>query len=209
MATTDPGDEATLDVWADPATERFATPATILTFVRTIASISLSGLAIHQSSLRLLVAALAVHWIGDILDGRIARWFHHETRIGAVLDILCDRLGAAAFYIGLAWLHPEFTVAVMLYLFEFMVLDNYLSLAFLAWRMRSPNYFFVVDRTIFRLNWTPLAKTANSGLFAVLLLLTREAWLGVAIATVVIVVKVVSLTRLFRLGQPIPDHRTA
>ena len=58
---------------------------------------------------------------------------HHETRNGALLDIMSDRFCSAAFYFGLAWLHPEFTVPVVLYLAEFMVIDFFLSIAFLAW----------------------------------------------------------------------------
>jgi CDP-diacylglycerol--glycerol-3-phosphate 3-phosphatidyltransferase len=197
-------DLESLDVWADPAKERLATPATILTGIRTAGSVVVSGFAIEHRSLTLLIIALAIHWIGDILDGRVARWMHHETRIGAVVDIMCDRFCAVTFYLGLAWLYPDLTVPVLLYLCEFMVLDNFLSLAFLAWRVRSPNYFFVVDRVVYELNWTPLAKTANSGLFAVLLIITRQPWLGVVIALAVIAVKIVSLVRLFRIGLPIP-----
>ena len=47
-----------------------------------------------------------------MLDGQVARMFDCETRTGAVLDILSDRLCAAAFYIGLAWLEPHLAPAV-------------------------------------------------------------------------------------------------
>ena len=72
---------------------------------------------------------------------------------GAVLDILCDRLNAGAFYIGLAWLQPELSPAIFVYLAEFMVVDCFLSIAFLAWPVRSHNYFFVIDRSIWLWNW--------------------------------------------------------
>jgi CDP-diacylglycerol---glycerol-3-phosphate 3-phosphatidyltransferase len=206
----DPGE---LDVWADPATERFLTPATIITFVRTIAAVTIIGFALHADrtggfwspALKLLVLGLVVYWIGDSLDGQVARRMHHETRIGAVLDIMSDRFCAAAFYLGLAWLHPEFTVPVLIYLAEFMVVDCFLSIAFLAWRIRSPNYFWVVDRTVYRYNWSHPAKAVNSALFAVLLLVTRMPWLGAVIAAALLVFKIASLVRVARIGLPIPE----
>lgn len=206
-------DPASLDVWADPATERFATPATIITFIRTIAAVTIIGFAVHADrtggfwspALKLLVLGLAVYWIGDTLDGQVARRLHHETRIGAVLDIMSDRFCAASFYLGLAWLHPEFTVPVLIYLAEFMVIDCFLSIAFLAWRIRSPNYFYVVDATVYRYNWSHPAKAVNSALFAVLLLLTRLPWLGAVIAAALLVFKIGSLVRVARIGLPIPE----
>ncbi|MGA9749282.1 MAG: CDP-alcohol phosphatidyltransferase family protein, partial [Nocardioides sp.] len=166
--------------------------------------VALAGWAAYDADLTLLVVALAVYWVGDILDGLIARVWHCETRIGAVLDILCDRFCAAAFYLGLVWLQPEHVVPVMIYLAEFMVLDCFLSLAFLAWPVRSPNYFYVVDRTIWRWNWSKPAKAANSALFAVLLLVTGWTWVAVAVALALMTLKVVSLVRLARIGLPIP-----
>ncbi|RNL63806.1 CDP-alcohol phosphatidyltransferase family protein [Nocardioides marmoriginsengisoli] len=204
-----------MDVWADPATERVLTPATIITFIRTIACIVLVGLAINEGvpedgefwspALKLLTIALVVYWAGDSLDGQVARRMHHETRIGAVLDIMSDRMCSAAFYFGLAWLHPEFTVAVLLYLAEFMVIDCFLSIAFLAWKIRSPNYFWVVDPTIYKLNWSHPAKAVNSALFAVMLLVTQAWWLGVIVAGALLIFKIAMLIRLFAtVGLPIP-----
>ena len=214
MATPAEGvDPSTLDVWADPAKERFATPATIITFVRTIAAVTIIGFALHADrtggfwspALKLLVIGLVVYWVGDSLDGQVARRMHHETRIGAVLDIMSDRFCAAAFYLGLAWLHPEFTIPVLIYLAEFMVVDCFLSIAFLAWRIRSPNYFYVVDRIVYKYNWSHPAKAVNSALFAVLLLVTRMPWLGAVIAAALLVFKIGSLVRVARIGLPIPE----
>jgi CDP-diacylglycerol--glycerol-3-phosphate 3-phosphatidyltransferase len=205
-------DPDTLDVWADPAKERFATPATIITFIRTIAAVTIMGFAMYADrsggfwspALKLLVIGLVVYWAGDSLDGQVARRMGHETRIGAVLDIMSDRFCAAAFYLGLAWLHPEFTIPVLIYLAEFMVVDCFLSIAFLAWPIRSPNYFHVVDRTVYRYNWTHPAKAVNSALFAVFLLVTHLAWVGAVVASALLVFKVGSLIRVARLGLPIP-----
>jgi CDP-diacylglycerol---glycerol-3-phosphate 3-phosphatidyltransferase len=151
-----------------------------------------------------LVISLAVYWVGDIIDGAVARGLGCETRIGAVLDILSDRLCAAAFYLGLIWLEPVLALPVVVYLADFIVIDGFLSIAFLAWPIRSPNYFHVVDRTIWLWNWSKPAKAANSAVFAVILLLTREPWVGLGIAGALLVVKCLSVARLTRLGLPIP-----
>jgi CDP-diacylglycerol---glycerol-3-phosphate 3-phosphatidyltransferase len=202
-ATTQEGLDA-LDVWSDPAQERIGTSATVITFVRTIISVLLAALAAQQESLTLLVAALVVYWAGDSLDGFVARVRGCETRIGAVLDILCDRFCAASFYLGLVWLQHDLALPVFLYLAEFMVIDCFLSIAFLAWPVRSPNYFYVIDRPIWAWNWSKPAKAVNSSLFAVLLLLTGAVWLGVAIACALLVLKTASLVRLARIGLPVP-----
>ena len=110
-----------------------------------------------------------------------------ETRTGAVLDILCDRLCAAAFYVGLAWLEPHLAPAIFVYLAEFMVVDCFLSIGFLAWPITSPNYFYVIDRGLWLLNWSHPGKAVNSGLFAILLLVTGWMWVGLAIALVLLV----------------------
>jgi len=187
--------------------ERLLTGATAITAVRTVASVVLAAFAAHEQSLTLLVVALVVYWVGDMLDGFYARVRDCETRIGAVLDILCDRLNAAAFYIGLAWLQPDLSPAIFVYLAEFMVVDCFLSIAFLAWPVRSPNYFFVVDRPLWLWNWSKPAKALNSALFAVLLLVTGWMWLGLAIASALLVLKCVSLHRLAAIGLPVPEAR--
>jgi CDP-diacylglycerol--glycerol-3-phosphate 3-phosphatidyltransferase len=193
-----------LDVWSDPARERLGTSATVITFVRTVSAVVLAGLAVRQESLTLLVVSLVVYWAGDSLDGFVARVRGCETRTGAVLDILCDRLCAASFYLGLVWLHHEFVVPVFIYLAEFMVIDCFISLAFLAWPVRSPNYFYVIDRTTWLWNWSKPAKTVNSSLFAVLLLVTGQVWLGTLVAVALLAMKTVSMVRLGRIGLPIP-----
>jgi CDP-diacylglycerol--glycerol-3-phosphate 3-phosphatidyltransferase len=204
MAHATENDVGSRDVWAHPEQERVGTSATVITFVRTVASVVLAGLAAREESLTLLVAALVVYWAGDSLDGFVARIRGCETRIGAVLDILCDRFCAASFYLGLVWLHHEYAVPVLIYLAEFMVVDCFLSLAFLAWPVRSPNYFYVIDRPLWLWNWSKPGKAVNSSLFAVLLLITGWVWLGAAIAAALLVMKSVSLVRLGRIGLPVP-----
>lgn len=184
--------------------ERLFTPATIITIVRTVVSLVLCLVGAATLNLTFLVAGLATYWVGDMLDGFVARTFDHETRTGAVLDILCDRLNCCAFYLGLVALDPSLALPVGIYLASFVVVDSYCSLAFLAWPIKSPNYFYVVDRRIWRWNWSPVAKALNSALFAVLLLVTRSVELGVAISTAILLIKCVSLGWIFRLGLPVP-----
>lgn len=198
--------EAAGDVYADPAQERLGTSANVVTLVRTLAAVAVAGAAATQGSLELLVVALGTYWVGDMLDGAVARLRRCETRVGASLDILSDRFCAASFYLGLAWLWPDLVWPVMVYLFEFMVVDCLLSLAFLAWPIRSPNYFYVVDRPLWLWNWSKPGKAANSSLFAVLLLVTHSALVGLVVASALLVLKVLSLARLMRLGLPVPQR---
>jgi CDP-diacylglycerol--glycerol-3-phosphate 3-phosphatidyltransferase len=184
--------------------ERLWTGATVITAVRTLASAAVAAWAAYEGSLTLLVVALGIYWVGDIADGTWARLRGCETRIGAVLDIFSDRFNAGAFYLGLAWLQPDLSPAIFVYLAEFMVVDTFLSIAFLAWPIRSPNYFYVVDRTIWLWNWSKPAKAVNSALFAVLLLVTGWMWLGLLIATALLALKCWSVVRLLRIGLPVP-----
>lgn len=189
---------------ARPERERLMTVPTVITFVRTVATIVLALAGAREHSLRLLLAALAVYWVGDLADGAAARVLNQETRIGATLDIMCDRICAALFYVGFAWYDPSMSVPVGIYLAEFMVIDLFLSLAFLAWPTSSPNYFYLIDRRLWLWNWSKPGKAANSALFAVLMVWTREPWLAGAIATALLGLKVASLVQLMRLQLPVP-----
>ncbi|WP_148612755.1 CDP-alcohol phosphatidyltransferase family protein [Nocardioides rubriscoriae] len=193
---------------ADPAVERFWTGATVITLVRTVASFVLCLVGLWQQELAWLVVGLGVYWLGDMADGAYARLRDCETRIGGVVDMLCDRINCAAFYLCFASLQHEMILPVAVYLFEFMVIDFFLSLAFLAWPIRSPNYFYEIDQRIYTWNWSKPAKAVNSSLFAVLLLVTGWWWLGLAIATGLLVLKCVSLRWLLQLGLPVPERMT-
>jgi CDP-diacylglycerol---glycerol-3-phosphate 3-phosphatidyltransferase len=188
--------------------ERVFTLPTVITFVRTGATLLLALWGAHSSSLTLLLWALGVYWLGDMADGAVARVMNRETRVGATLDIMCDRLSAACFYVGFAWFDPTMVIPVGIYLAEFMVVDLYVSLAFLAWPLSSPNYFYSIDRRLWLWNWSKPGKTLNSTLFALLMVLTRDAWLAGAIAAALLVVKSISMVWLFRLGLPVPEGCT-
>ena len=72
--------------------------------------------------------------------------------------------------------------------------------------IRSPNYFCVVDRTLWLWNWSKPGKAANSAIFAVILLVTGNVWVGTAIALALLTLKCLSLARLARLGLPVPPR---
>lgn len=188
--------------WAPPGREPLCGPANAVTAVRTVAAVALAVTALGTHRVGLLLASLAVYWIGDILDGEVARRTGCETRTGAVLDILCDRLCVALFYAGWVAQSPGDALPVAVFLAQFMVVDALLSLAFLAWPLRSPNYFFLVDRRVFALNWSRPAKATNSAALALTLLLTDGWLLPTALAVAVLAVKLWSLVLVQRLDPP-------
>ena len=188
--------------YARPESERFWTWPTVVTLARTIGSLTMTVLAFRGHSMSLLLAGLGIYWAGDMLDGWLARRLDQETRIGAVADILCDRLSAVPFYVGLVWLDSNLAVPVGVYLAEFLVVDLLLSLAFRAWPLVSPNYFYLVDHRIWALNWSPLGKTINSSAFVAILLLTENAVLATSFALALLTLKCFSMARLLHLGLP-------
>jgi len=142
--------------------ESIATWANAVTLVRTSIAVPLGVYALVEASTVLLVVAYGSYWLGDMLDGYLARRLDQETRIGATLDIISDRACSAVLVCGLAVIHPNMWPALALFLLQFMVLDCVLSLAFLRWDLVSPNYFYRVDVTVWRFNWSQPAKTVNT-----------------------------------------------
>lgn len=187
-----------------PGHERLLTGATVITFVRTVLSAGVMLLAAQDRNMTMLLVGLALYWGGDILDGFVARSTDTETRWGAILDIVSDRFCAATYYIGFVWIVPHMWWPVGIFLFEFMVVDAVLSLAFLAWPLTSPNYFYLVDRRIWKWNWSKPGKAVNSAAVAILLELTRSVWVGAAIAIALLALKIVSFVWLAKLGLPVP-----
>lgn len=190
--------------------ERLATWPNAVTVVRTASSVILSAFGILSSSLTLLLAGLAVYWIGDIADGGLARAMRRETRIGATLDIVSDRACAVVFYLGLVSIRPDVLVPVVVYLFSFVVVDLILSLGFWRWPLSSPNYFYLADRRIWAWNWSKPAKAANSAVFVLALIWLPLPWLNLTVALLLLAVKIISLIRLAGLpsspGQDCAYH---
>lgn len=176
-----------------------ATLANLVTAVRTVASVVLGVVGVLEASMTLLVVAYAIYWVGDSLDGNVARWLHHETRLGAVFDIVSDRACSAVLIGGLFVVRPEWAPALTVYFLQFMVVDAILTLGFLHWPIVSPNYFHRVDRTLWRVNWSVPAKTANTTLLLVVLLVA-PVWVATTLAAAQLLVKLWSCERMLRLS---------
>ncbi|WP_243710615.1 CDP-alcohol phosphatidyltransferase family protein [Micromonospora sp. KC213] len=172
-----------------------------ITIVRAVAAIVLAVLALTRASPALLIAAYATYWLGDVLDGLVARLLRQETRFGAVLDIVADRASCSLCIAALLVLRPELAVPCAVFLVQFLVLDCHLSLAFLRWPILSPNYFHLVHRGVYRWNWWPPAKVLNTAALALTALIPAAYWYAVAVATLVLVVKVCSVVVVHRLTR--------
>lgn len=186
--------------------DSLATIPSLITLLRTILAVSFAIIAALTTSLPWLIAAVVAYWVGDILDGLLARLMGRETRSGALFDIMADRLCVGLIYTIFAFWHPELLLAVGVYLFEFIFIDGFLSLTFLFWPLLSPNYFFLVDKRIFNLNWSMAGKAINSSFFLLATVIFQNIWLSLAIALVVLAVKVYSIVRLYTVvGLPTPS----
>jgi phosphatidylglycerophosphate synthase len=170
----------------------------VVTVVRTVVAVALGAAAVASGDLSLLATAYAVYWVGDMLDGWSARRLGQETRLGAVLDIVSDRACTAVLCTGLVAHVPGVVPLAVVFLVSFMVLDTMLSLAFLCWPVLGPNEFHRVDRRVWQLNWSPVAKAANTaGVVAAVLLGAHAA--GLVVALTVVGVKLWSARRVLDL----------
>ena len=173
-----------------------------ITAVRTAFAVALAVAALTERNAHLLVAAYLIYWVGDILDGAAARALGQETRTGAVFDIVADRACTSACAAALVVLRPGTALPIAVFLVQFMVVDQLLSLMFLRWPLLSPNYFARVDRRVYWWNWSPPAKALNTAAVVVLALFAPTV-VAVAFALGVAAVKVVSLIYVARLpAQP-------
>jgi phosphatidylglycerophosphate synthase len=169
-----------------------------ITAIRTVAAVAVGLVALVDRAPALIAVAYGIYWLGDVLDGWAARRLGQETRAGAVFDIVSDRACTAVLCVGLVACVPRVMVVALVFLLSFMVLDTMLSLAFLGWPVLSPNYFHQVDRRVWALNWSPLAKAANSaGVVGAVAFGQYRLALGVAVA--VLAVKLWSAVAVVRL----------
>jgi phosphatidylglycerophosphate synthase len=84
-----------------------------ISLIRTVLALAVGAVAATERSLALLAVAYAVYWVGDVLDGWVARRTGTETRQGAVLDILCDRACCSLCVAALLVLRPDMTVPLV------------------------------------------------------------------------------------------------
>lgn len=192
--TPDPrcGHRGCYDGWR----ESLLTVPNLITLTRTLLALVLAATAVSSGSRRLLVAALLSYWVGDILDGIVARALHQETRAGALFDVLADRACCVAFWLPWAVWHPGVTVPVFLYLFEFVLVDGLLSSLWLAWPLTSCNYVERVDGPVWRLNWWPPAKSVNTAALVIFAVVWHLPVVATLLVAAVLAVKTWSLLRL-------------
>jgi CDP-diacylglycerol---glycerol-3-phosphate 3-phosphatidyltransferase len=176
--------------------ERITTSASAITMSRSVASHGFVLAAIASGRTSVLLAGLAIHLVGDIADGAVARRRNEETVSGATLDILCDRLFYATYYTVFAVLHPSMLIAAGIFMFTFMVLDAHLSMSFLNWPLRSVNYFDLVDQTIYRWNFSKFGKTLLGAPLLVATLVIGSPTVATATATATATLKLLTLWRL-------------
>ena len=102
--------------------------------MRAVVGLALFAVAAVRRDPTLNYVGLGVYWVLDVLDGYLARRLDQETRFGAQLDILCDRLLVSCFYLNYLYLddRPGTVVPIALFLIQFMVIDHYLSNQFLG-----------------------------------------------------------------------------
>lgn len=183
--------------------DNWITAPNAVTAARTVLTVALVGVAIARPGQPWwLFAALASYWVGDIADGLLARLTHTETRTGAVLDVLADRLSVCLVVVAYVAAHPPALLPAAVFLVQFVVLDAYLTLAFLNWPLLSPNYFHLVDRRVWWWNWSPPAKACNTAAVIACWVFTRSVLVTTLLACAVLAVKVVSAVWMARLRPP-------
>lgn len=183
--------------------EQWITAPNLVTTARTLGTVTLWGVAVTTGDQGWLLAALLCYWVGDIADGLLARLIHRETRTGAVLDVLADRLSVCLVVVSYVTMHPQAALPAAVFLLQFVVLDAYLTLAFTRWSLLSPNYFVLVDDTVYRLNWSPPAKATNTAAVVLVVVVTGSMVTATVLAVAVLVVKSYSALRL--AGLPVPS----
>lgn len=175
----------------------FYSEPNILTLIRLVLSLSFFTLAVVKISPTYNFIGLAIHWLGDVADGFYARKFKQETIVGAEIDIIADRVETLFFYVNFLHFHPELWLPAAIYLLDFAFVDFYLSYQFLKFDIISPNYFYKVDPSVYRLNYSPLAKFCNSTVVTLILIFLPQLKLVAALfALLLIGVKIYSIQHL-------------
>jgi CDP-diacylglycerol---glycerol-3-phosphate 3-phosphatidyltransferase len=189
--------------------------ANLVTAARLAGGFVLFGVGWQTGKLRWALFGLLVYWVGDLLDGWLARKFHQETLFGAQMDILADRLQVILFYAAYLTSRPEKALAGILFLFEFAILDTYLSNQFMRWPVLSPNYFYMVDRLTWKWLWSMPAKAFNCGLVTLLLIGLPWQWPALVVTLVLIGIRLrfahrmlVMTTSRLPAAPPVPSLET-
>ncbi len=148
----------------------FYSEANVLTLLRLAFSLFFFTLAILKSNETYNFIGLAVHLIGDYLDGLCARKLKQETILGAEIDVIADRVEALFFYVNFLSFRPFMFMPVVIYMIDYAFVDFYLSYQFIKYDIISPNYFYKVDKTVYLLNYSPVGKFCNSTIVVLMLI---------------------------------------
>jgi len=179
--------------------------ANLVTAVRVAAAFVAFAVGWQTGLLRWALVGLLIYWVGDLLDGWLARALRQETLFGAQMDILADRVSVIIFYVSYIVQRPGKMAAALLFLFEFAVLDTYLSNQFVRWPVLSPNYFYMVDRETWRWLWSKPAKAFNCGLVTLLLIGLPWQWPALIVTLVLIGIRVKFSHRMLQLTSRLPE----
>ncbi len=182
--------------------EPWFTWANVATAIRVVAGVVVFAYAAATRDETWNYVGLGVYWVLDVVDGFLARALDQETRLGAQMDILADRLLVAFFYLNYVAVHPAMIIPVALFLFQFMGIDHYLSNQFMRWPIKSPNYFYEVDRRIWAWNWSPAGKLLNSAVVTAVIVLTRSPIAASAVCLAIIGLKIWTAVRMRALPAP-------
>jgi phosphatidylglycerophosphate synthase len=180
----------------------------LVTLVRTVVAVALGVLAVAHGDVAVLAVAYGVYWVGDMADGWLARRLGQETRAGAVFDVVGDRACTVLLCAGLVAARPAAWLVGVVFLVSFSVVDTMLSLSFLRWDLLGPNDFHLVDRAVWRVNWSPVAKALNTAGVVGLTVLGVYP-LALLLAVAVLFVKVGSGLRVMRLLRSQALHPTS
>ncbi len=178
----------------------FYSEPNVITLIRLILSLTLFILAIIKNNPTYNYIGFFFHWIADFIDGYYARKFKQETILGAEIDIIADRFEILFFYVIFLHFRPHLFLPASLYLIDYAFIDFYLSYQFVKFDIISPNYFYKVDKIVYKLNYSPGGKFSNSSVVTLTLIFLPQLATFVSIyAFGLIAVKSYSVYRLHKL----------
>ena len=179
----------------------FYSEPNLLTLIRLVLSLTFFILAAIRRNPTYNFIGLAIHWLGDVLDGFYARKLKQETILGAEIDIIADRIETLFFYINFLFFRPALFLPVAIYLINFAFVDFYLSYQFLKFDLISPIYFDKVSRPVYILNFSPLARFSNSTVVTLILIfLPKFQIIASVLACGSIALKSFSIHLLYKIG---------
>jgi phosphatidylglycerophosphate synthase len=132
----------------------------------------------------------------DLLDGATARLLSCETRFGACFDAQSDRLVLSLFLLAAWQLWPQSRLAIISYFVYIILIDGTMFTQAMQAGVLSTNYYYVIDRTAWRLCWSPVAKFVTSVLVPTLILLNNPRLITLAVIAVAAAARVPIMKRV-------------